>query len=502
VNIGSLITKTAQIWPCQIAVDDGSMALTYGEFVTRAAAFADGLRRCGYQTGDRVVVFMPNRSEYLLALFGLFKGGFVAVPVNVKLHPVELGYILDHCAARGVICSSSSNAVVETAVASIGGTFDKITVDGSGDPNLATIVRSGDPATADAEVQPDDVAWIFYTSGTTGQPKGAMLTHRNLCAMTMNCLADMLDFGPEDVSLHVAPLSHGSGLYALPALARGGKSIVYAKPSFNPAEVLQLMDRERVTIIPFLAPTMIHMLLEADPGLRLPAFRRAVYGGAPIDSKLAEAAIERFGPVFVQLYGQGESPMTISRLRPEDHAGPRLHSAGTVRTDVEVRLVNNDDVPVPYGDEGEVCVRGDVVMKGYWNDQPASTRTLRGGWLHTGDIGRFEDGYLYLLSRRNDVIISGGSNIYPQEVENALLAHPAVHEACVFGEPDPRWGEAVVAAVVVTAAVSIPELQNLCRAQIASYKKPKRIEFVESLPKNAYGKVLRQAVRDRLAAHK
>jgi len=497
VNIGAFLTKTAHLHPSKLALVDSSQRLRYDEMNAQAAAFAAGLRRRGYERGDRVALFMPNRAEFLLALFGLFKGGFVAVPVNAKLHSAELTFIVGHCCARGIVCSAKSRAVVEEALA---GLPSVERIDADDDSSLRAIIEDGRPhADADAEVEPDDAAWIFYTSGTTGRPKGAVLSHRNLCASAMNALADVCDFQPEDVVLHVAPLSHGSGLYALPSIARGATNLIYPGGSFDPADVLRTVAREEVTVIAFLAPTMIHMLLEADPGLAVPTLRLVPYGGAPIDPGLAEAAIGRFGPVFAQLYGQGEAPMTITALRPRDHHGKALASAGTVRTDVEVRLVDEAGNPVPAGTEGEICVRGDVVMRGYWNDPAANAKALKDGWLHTGDIGRFEDGYLHLLSRMNDIIISGGSNIYPREVEDVLMLHPAVHEVCVFGEPDAKWGESVVAAVVTTAPVSAEELQDLCRQHIASFKKPKRIVFLDALPKNAYGKIVRRQVKADLA---
>jgi long-chain acyl-CoA synthetase len=500
VNAGAFLTKAARVHPSRIAVSDGASELRYEALEAQAAAFADGLWRRGYEAGDRVALFMPNRAEYLTVLFGLFKGGFVAVPVNAKLHSSELAFILEHSRARAVVFAAKTRAVVEAALTSLPG-LEQIEVDHDGPSSLAAIIANGRPSDfVDKEVDPNDVAWMFYTSGTTGRPKGAMLSHRNLCASTMNALADMCDFQPEDIVLHVAPLSHGSGLYALPAIARGSKNVIYRGDSFDPDDVLVTVDREKVTIIGFLAPTMIHMLLDGDPALATPSLRRVLYGGAPIDAGLATTAIQRFGNIFAQLYGQGEAPMTITYLRPEDHEGKALSSAGIVRTDVEVRLVDESGAPVPDGTEGEVCVRGDVVMLGYWNDDDANARMLRAGWLHTGDLGRFEDGYLYLVARKNDVIISGGSNIYPREVEDVLLLHPAVKEACVFGMPDPKWGEMVVAAVVASAAVETDELLEHCRAHIASFKKPKRIEFLAALPKNAYGKVLRRQVREQLTA--
>jgi long-chain acyl-CoA synthetase len=414
------------------------------------------------------------------------------VPVNAKLHPSELAFILEHSGARAVVFSAKTRETVEAALASVAG-VERIDVDGDW--------ASGDPSGfADAEVDPNDTAWLFYTSGTTGRPKGAMLTHRNLCASAMNALADICDFQPEDVVLHVAPLSHGSGIYALPSIARAAKNIIYPGASFDAEDVLATVARERVTVIAFLAPTMIHMLLAAGPERAVPSLRRVPYGGAPIDAGLATAAIERFGPVFAQLYGMGESPMTITYLRPEDHRGKALASAGIPRTDVEVRLVDESGGSVEDGAEGEVCVRGDVVMLGYWKDADATARALEGGWLHTGDVGRFEDGFLYLVARKSDVIISGGANIYPREVEDVLHLHPAIAEACVFGVPDPKWGESVAAAVVASTPVGPDELIEHCRAHIASFKKPTRIELVDALPKNAYGKVLRRELRERFAA--
>ncbi len=495
MNIGAFLTKAARLHPSKLALDDGSTKLRYDELNAQAAAFSAGLRALGYVQGDRVALFMPNRAEFLVALFGLFKGGFVAVPVNAKLHPSELGFILDHCGARAIVCSEYSRAVVQEALVTRP-TVERIDTDEDGPTSFDSIIESGRPhATDDAEVTPGDVAWIFYTSGTTGRPKGAMLSHRNLCASTMNALADVCDFQPEDVVLHVAPLSHGSGLYSLPSIARGATNLIYSGGSFDPVDVLKTIEREKVTIIPFLAPTMIHMLIEADPALKAPTLRRAPYGGAPIDPGLVEQAVQRFGPIFAQLYGQGESPMTISALRPQDHHGKALTSAGTVRTDVEVRLVDEAGKQVPEGSEGEICVRGDVVMCSYWNDPAADAKALKDGWLHTGDVGRFEEGYLYLLSRMHDVIISGGSNIYPREIEDVLMLHPAVREVCVFGAPDEKWGESVFAAVVVSAPVSTKELQELCRQHIASFKKPKHIEYVDDLPKNAYGKIDRRQVK-------
>lgn len=495
MNIGAFLSKTARLSPERVAVTNGHTQLTYRELDVHAAAFADGLRRRGYKVGDRVVIFCGNRIEYVTVLFGLFKGGYVAVPVNAKLHPAELAFILEHCDARAVIGDGKTRRTIEQALGT-GRRIEFVDIDKPGHDSLNEIIAGGDPADfVDVDVDPEDLAWIFYTSGTTGTPKGAMLTHRNLCACSISALADMCDFTSDDVVLHVAPLSHGSGLYLLPSIARGAKHVVREAPSFDPSDVLALIAEERVTVIAFLAPTMIHMLLDAHDAPGPSSLRRVIYGGAPIDPSLAQAAIDRFGRIFVQLYGQGESPMTITYLRAEDHLPQFAGSAGVPRTDVDVRLVDEHGRPVADGQEGEVCVRGDVVMRGYWNDPDATARALGTGWLVTGDVGRFDDGYLYLVARRKEVIISGGTNIYPREVEEALLRHPAVREACAFGVPDPKWGESVVVAVVASSPTTEAELIDHCRHHIASFKKPKRIEFRTELPTNAYGKVLRRELQ-------
>jgi acyl-CoA synthetase (AMP-forming)/AMP-acid ligase II len=368
------------------------------------------------------------------------------------------------------------------------------------------VLAEGDPSFASVSVEDDSVAWLFYTSGTTGRPKGAELTHRNLLAMTWIELCDICDFRADDTVLHVAPLSHGGGLYMLGAVARAAENLIYDRVSFDAADVISLIDRERVTVIAFLAPTMIVMLLDADPDATLPSVRRAVYGGAPISLPHAERMVERFGSRFVQIYGQGETPMTITFLdlatEPEADSSV-LTCAGIPHPGVEVRLFGLDDRAVEHGQEGEVCVRGDTVMRGYRGDPQATADTLRGGWLHTGDIGRFDDaGRLFLLDRSKDVIISGGTNIYPREVEEALMKHPCVADVIVFGEPDELWGESVAAVVVPQPGEppSEQELIRFCREHLASFKKPKRVLFVDELPRNAYGKVLRRAVREHLRA--
>jgi long-chain acyl-CoA synthetase len=447
---------------------------------------------------------MKNRPEYAVAMFGAFRAGLVAVPINARLHPSELDYILHHCEAEALLLGADGPEARSSLPHA-----PKLTIVAGGPAEAGIsfddVLAAGDPAARDEEVDPHDLAWLFYTSGTTGRPKGAELSHRNLARATVSCLAEVCSFQPEDVLLHVAPLSHGSGLYLIPALARGSENVIFPHARFDAAEALAMIARERATVVPFLAPTMIVMLLAAAPGADLVSLRTVIYGGAPMHAEHSLAALARFGPIFVQIYGQGEAPMTISTLRAQDHQVDEqlvLTSAGRPRADVEVMIVDDDDREISAGDVGEVVVRGDVVMRGYWNDEAATAEALRGGWLHTGDIGRFgADGRLYLLDRKHDVIITGGTNVYPREVEEALLLHPSVVEAAVCGIPDPVCGERVAAAIVTGPGPQpgAGEIVAHCRTHIAGFKKPTRIGFLDALPRNAYGKVMRRELRDRLA---
>ena len=332
-----------------------------------------------------------------------------------------------------------------------------------------------------------------------------MLSHRNLLAMTISTLADVYRFEPEDIVLHAAPLSHGSGVYMLATIACGCTNIINDAQGFDPDAVTALIERERVTAIAFVAPTMIVRLLDAPTTRDTSSLRCVIYGGAPIHVDHSRAAVDRFGPIFVQIYGQGEAPMTISCLRARDHLmdDPAvLSSAGTVRTDVELKIVGDDGAPLPVCEIGEIAVRGDVVMSGYWNDPIATAKALRDGWLYTGDIGRLDPaGRVVLLDRKYDTIISGGINIYPREIEDVLVRHPAVDEAVVFGTPDPVWGENVTAAVVLVAGgtADAGEIVEFCKAHLASFKKPKIVHFLPELPRNAYGKVLRRDLRERFS---
>ncbi len=506
MNIAHLFIRAGRGQAERPAVARGAEVLmTWGELVRRAAVMAGRLRAGhGLQPGDRVALVMTNCADYVALLLAGWYAGLAMVPVNAKLHPRELAYILDHAGAR--LCFATPDLIDAVAPLETGlQALDRV-IEVGGHDDLA--LRTGDPV-ALTEVEPDAVAWLFYTSGTTGQPKGAMLTHRNLLAMTLSYLADVDQIGPADAILHAAPMSHGSGLYILPHAAKAACQIVPASGGFDPAEVFELLGRRRGVTL-FAAPTMVKRLAGHPLAGRSghPGLKTIVYGGGPMYQADLERAEAVFGHRLAQIYGQGESPMCITALDKPAHADvghprhrERLASVGAAQLVVEVRVADEGDRPLPAGQPGEVLVRGDSVMRGYWQDPEASARTLRGGWLHTGDIGVMDaDGFLTLRDRSKDLIISGGSNVYPREVEEVLLEHPAVHEVAVIGQPDPEWGEAVVAFVVMAdgETVAAADLDAHCLARIARFKRPKAYRLVAALPKNAYGKVLKAELRNAL----
>jgi acyl-CoA synthetase (AMP-forming)/AMP-acid ligase II len=508
MNICKLLTKSAQTFPDNLGIAHGSKKSTYAQFNERANRLANALYKLGIRQGDNVAVLQYNYPEMLESLFGCFKVGCGAVPINFRLHPNEFAFIIDHSEARAVILSQEFNESIMEIRDRIPRARHLITLSGAEDELLdyENLISMESGSFEDADVRPDDLAWLFYTSGTTGMPKGAMLTHRNLLAMTMNFYADMSPLGPEDAILHAAHLSHGSGLYALPNIGKGAANIIPESKSFDPEFVFKTIQEYGITNM-FGAPTMVKLLVDSPAIDRYDhsSLKCLNYGGGPMLTEDLKEAMAKLGPCLVQLYGQGESPMTITYLPHRDHVldgSPeqmnRLASAGFGRTDVEVKIFDADDKELPPGEMGEIVTRSDLVMKGYWRNPEATAETLRNGWLHTGDLGYMdENGYLFIMDRSKDMIISGGENIYPREIEEVIVQHPAVREVAVIGVPDPKWGEAIKAVVALVQGKSATEeeLISYCKDHIASYKKPKSVDFVDELPKSNYGKVLKRKLR-------
>ncbi len=495
MNLVELLARSARRLPEAPALARGAQVIaTYTELAQRAARLSAGMRhRLGLAPGERIALAMKNHPRFYEVLFACWHAGLVAVPMNAKLHPRELAYILENSETR--VCFATPDLAMALPSA--------VTVVPCDSADYDALLAEA-PAQA-ADVRPDDTAWLFYTSGTTGVPKGAMLTHRNLLFMTQAYFADIDKLEPGNAILHAAPLSHGSGLYGLPHFAAAGVNVIPESGQFEPDEIFTLLETWR-NVSFFAAPTMIVRLL-ASPAARRPANLKTIsYGGAPMYVADCLRAIELFGPRLYQLFGQGESPMTITGLPQSAHAQrehpcyrERLASCGFARTGVEVRVVDDESREMPSGEVGEVVTRSDCVMAGYWRNPEASAQTLRGGWLHTGDMGSLDnDGFLTLRDRSKDLIISGGANIYPREVEEILLRHPSVAECSVVGRAHAEWGEEVVAFVVACAPVSPAELDALCLDNIARFKRPREYRFIDALPKNNYGKILKTELRRQL----
>jgi long-chain acyl-CoA synthetase len=472
----------------------------YDELWGRVRRLSAGMQALGLKPGERVAMLIGNSWEYVATFFAASAAGLISVPMNTRLLENELAHMVRDSGARLLIAQESLlrerpglAAIPELGVA---------VVRASGEQAFEAL--DGEPGAVAASA-PDSVASLLYTSGTTGAPKGAMLPHVSWITVS-DYVRKYLRYADDEVTVHSAALTHGSGFLMLPTFAAGGTNVVCAK--FDAERALALFGRLGVTN-GFFVPTMIQMLLDAPwpadrGGWRL---RNIYYAGSPIDPGTLRGAMERFGPVLIQSFAQTEAPMFLTVL---DHAEHRriaerpqlIRSAGKVVSDADVRIFDDNDCEVPTGEIGEVVARAPHVMKGYWNRREATAETLRDGWLHTGDVGRFdEEGYLYIVDRKKDMIISGGSNVYAREVEQALLAMDAIKEVAVIGLPHPKWGEMVTAVIVSRsgAPVQDEEMDKFCRANMADYRRPKKFIWVDSLPRNAYGKVLKRELRTRYA---
>ncbi len=500
-NLAQLLVRSAHAYPNLPALARGErIVCSYFDLAARVARLAAALAQ-RFPPNERVALVMQNCPQYVELLFACWHAGLCAVPVNAKLHPRELEFILADSGARLCFATADLYAAVAPLAQSVPCLEEVIDADG---PRYAALA-AGAP-TAVAARAADDPAWLFYTSGTTGRPKGVTLTQKNVMAAILNYFSDVDAIAPGDAIIHAAPMSHGSGFYILPHIAHAGLNVVPESGGFDAPEIYALLQVHRGVTM-FAAPTMVKRLVDHPVDADTANLKTIVYGGGPMYVADCKAALSRFGYKLVQIYGQGESPMTITAMGKAIHAATdhpryeeRLASVGQAFTGVEVMVGDADDRPLPAGEIGEILVRGDPVMPGYWGNPGASAETLRNGWLHTGDVGSLdEEGFLTLKDRSKDLIVSGGSNIYPREVEEVLLLHPGVSEVSVVGQQDPEWGEVVIAFVVARGQRNDwpdkAELDALCLDHIARFKRPKAYRYVEALPKNSTGKVLKTELR-------
>ena len=494
------------------ALVDGQQTRTYAELAQRVHRVVDALGTLGGVRGDRLALLGSNSAAYIEVTHAAFVGGFVRVALSSKLHPREVVGILEDCTPRFLFIGPEwveSVAVVRNELPSV----EQVVVMGAASEwgiGYDDLLDSGEAEPPRSLPTPDDLCALLYTSGTTGRPKGAMLSHGNWAAMIRNSLIELPPVSDDDVLLHVAPLSHFSGYVEPTYSARGALHVVEAP--FEPERVVTTIDRRAVTALP-LVPTMLNMLVPAAEAsdADVSSMRTIVYGGSSIASDRLARAVAAFGEVFVQFFGLSETPMPLSALSARDHrldadgtAPSRLASAGRVNPFVELRICDDERRSLERGAVGEIVVRGDVVMTGYWKRAEETAEMIdTEGWAATGDLGRIDDeGYLYIVDRKRDMLVTGGYNVYPTEVENAISALTAVREVAVVGVPDERWGESVMAVVVAEPGRSLDAetIVDACRKRLAGYKKPRAVEFVDELPKTGSGKVMRRAIRDRYLA--
>jgi acyl-CoA synthetase (AMP-forming)/AMP-acid ligase II len=484
--VQDLVNRAAWQFGDAPAIVEGERSLTFTEFEERTNRFANSLLDLGLTPGDRVASVLPNCTEELISYIALARAGLHRVGLNARDSAEDQAFKIEDSEARGFISDGSVDLPVDV----------EFTI---GKDEVWERSQSGRPDPVDVPLEPHDQYRLAYTGGTTGKPKGVILTLRTLQAQVTNYMLEHTPgIQPGDVMLHAAPVSHASGSYFLPHLLSGGVSVLLSR--FRPGEFLEELERTQARRT-FLVPTMIAALLEEPNVEDVDASRlvRLCYGASPIAPSVAEHAGRVFGEVLCQTFGQAEAPMCITLLKPDEHH--RVGSAGRPYRTMRVRILDDEGNDVPRGETGEICTRGPSVAAGYWNRPEATAETFGTGWLHTGDIGYMdEDGYVYLLDRRNDMIISGGFNVYPREVEDALTSHPAVVEAAVVSLADDKWGEVVQAVVKCNRELATEELDEYMKTKVAGYKRPRGYYMWDELPKSGPGKIMRRTIRDRLRA--
>jgi long-chain acyl-CoA synthetase len=510
--VGDMLTRAARKFPDKIAVIHGDVSLTFQMFNERVNRLSQILLRKGVMKGDRIGILAHNCHQFLEIYFAAAKTGSIFCPYNYLLTDQELEYLLLYSAPKVLFYGSHLEEMVEAVKPALNSIEHYVCLQDTSWPsaeNYETMLSLGDSIEPEVKIEPDDVMSIFFTSGTTGKPKGAMRTHRHIVTTSITGVIENNTTYKERIMIvtpmyHVAFEDHIGRCFFVP-----NTTIIY-NGQFDPVNVLETLARERITNC-LLVPTMINALIHAPniDRVDLTSLARIQYVGSPMPVELLKKAINafgRFGCGFCQQYGQTETGPLTTILPPEDHVleGPersvtKLASAGRPVLDYEIRIVDEAGEDVATGEVGEIVVRSEAMMSGYWQLPEQTAQKIKKGWLYTGDLGRFDqDGYVYIVDRKDDLIISGGKNIYPREVEEVLYQHPAVLEAVVVGVPHEYWGEAVKAVVALHPGIELSEQEiiNFCGERLAAYKKPKSVEIWKDLPKGSSGKILRRKVRE------
>ncbi|MCH8466377.1 MAG: acyl-CoA synthetase [Roseinatronobacter sp.] len=504
MNLSHLLSESARRLGNAPGLIWGDAAWSWAEIEARACAFAAVLAQdYGITKGDRVLVQSSNCNQMFEAMFACWRVGAVWVPANFRLPPDDLAGLAQSAQAKLLLCGAQFPAHAQACAPHVDATIL------IGAEYEGLIARHLGATPAPVTVQRDDPAWFFFTSGTTGKPKAAVLTHGPLAFVITNHLCDLMPgTGPEDASLVVAPLSHGAGIHQLAQVAHGVKTILPMGEKFDPAEIWQLVARWRVSNM-FTVPTIVKLLVE-HPAVDMhdhSSLRYMIYAGAPMYRADQIRALEKLGPVLVQYFGLGEVTGNITVLPPVHHhlddGAMRIGSCGFARTGMQVQIQAPDGQEVASGETGEIAVIGPAVFAGYFNNPDANAKSFRNGWFLTGDLGHMDaQGFVYLTGRASDMYISGGSNIYPREIEEKLLQHPALSEVAVLGVPDPVWGEVGMAVCVRAAGAAVAEgdILTWLEPKLARYKMPRTLVFWDALPKSAYGKITKKMIREELQA--
>ena len=503
MNVGYLLSRSARYFPDRTAVIIDGQEMSYYQLNYRVNKLSNALLSLGLKKGDRVGLLFHNSFPYLESYLALYKAGLVWVRLNARLTSSELKGMVED---SGAVAMIHGPEFVETAEQLSEG-LRWVIKNGEGPGvDYQGFLKEGVDQEPNVEVTLDDLSDLWYTSGTTGAPKGIMLTHRNILTCAQFLLSDVYDIDQDARFLTPGALSHAGSVRILPFIIRG--AACYLHSHFDPQLLFKEIEESRISDLA-IVPTMLINLMDHSerPHFDLSSLKRITYAGSPLAVERIKEALELFGPILDQSYGQAESIITITHLSRQEHIvkddparEKRLASAGREYPGVQVRIADDEENFLEPQKIGEVVTRSDLVMRGYWNQPEKTQEELRGGWLHTGDIGYLdEDGYLFLVDRKNDKIITGGLNVYPREVEESISTHPAVAQVAVFGAKDPFWGEAVTAAVVKRKDVTLTEeeLMAFCKEHLSGYKRPKKIYFLDDLPKNLYGKVLRKDLKKR-----